>query len=1164
MAEVGPLMQSGKIDEAEKLIDQAIAAAQSGKKVSQASSMPSGQPGQPGQPSASLGQKVQGLHEHLQAWISSGGDTSKIGPLVQRLQSLMQAGNQVEAEKVVDEILAIVAPAEPKDSARATVRKKETPVKEEEAAALDQVQADLPAALREANWIWCQGEAVPENFYLYCRKSVTFDDMPAHATVHVTADSRYKFFINGQFVGRGPARCDQRYEYYDTFDVAPLLQPGENVISAIVHQYGSSSHSYTLGRGGLLLGAEFQWDDGRTQTVCTDDTWRLLPALTWKRPTPRVCIAIMWVEEYDARKEIAGWQMPGFDDGDWQKPVLLGKPPVAPWIRLVPRNIPPLLEREEFPAAVIDQGTVGKGMQKAVVQFADAIGDTPGKVAYTRAWIHSPVDQRVGLMINAGGFGAPLLVWFNGAPLDQHGPGGARECVLRAGSNELLIKSLCMPGSSDLGLSLLPLPGVTYTPVTWHADKDQASPANTVSVAGPFGSPPEQGQRPEQIMGQLFGRPYPPEKGENVDWKSVKLKWADEDNVALRMQHEPLFPGKTAGLKDADKMLHNGDGLAVVSTKDAGGDVYAVIDFGQEISGYVRLRLDGVAGGIVDLGYSEVFEKGRLDFLRESSWYFADRYIMKDGPQEWELFFWKGFRYLQLDFRNCTKPVRVESVSLNFTSYPVENRGAFECSDELLNRIWTTGRHTLQLCMHDGYEDTPWREQGQWLGDAQIEILSNYYAFGDLKLSAKCLRQFAEGQTKSGLVPANWPADVAMWPEPQEHPFGIPTFMCQWVTMILDNDRYAGQRDLTKTLYPHVLRLMDYFKNYENADGLLENMPGFAFLDWMPDPAMMGSAMPGGAADGILTGMNCHYRRALVDGAAIAALLGDDSHKTEWLAKADRIKKQINDRFWDGEHGAYIHSIRDGRPMPRLAVHDSVLAIYADIATKDRASLSLDRLFGDAPIDAVAIGSPFFYHFYLEALRKVGRHDQAIADTRRDYGKMLDAGATTWWENFHGRDSRSHAWSCGPSYDLPAYVLGVEPTEPAFAAFRVAPEPSDLTWAKGTVPTPQGDVKVEWQRHDDSFTLEVNVPMRSQIELSVPARDLATAKLDGPRPAQRSEFRDGRATPLGRRSRTFQPDHDDRDGCNIHRVPNPTGAGFPTESPTSGRSIFCFAGPVHR
>ena len=127
MAEVGPLLQNGKVDEAEKLIDQAIAAAQSGKKVSQASSMPPGQPGEPGQPSASLGQKVQGLHEHLQAWISSGGDTSKIGPLVQRLQTLMQSGNQVEAEKVVDEILAIVAPAEPKDSARGPCERRKRP-----------------------------------------------------------------------------------------------------------------------------------------------------------------------------------------------------------------------------------------------------------------------------------------------------------------------------------------------------------------------------------------------------------------------------------------------------------------------------------------------------------------------------------------------------------------------------------------------------------------------------------------------------------------------------------------------------------------------------------------------------------------------------------------------------------------------------------------------------------------------------------------------------------------------------------------------------------------------------------------------------------------------------------------------------------------------------
>ena len=100
-----------------------------------------------------------------------------------------------------------------------------------------------------ANWIWCEGEPVPQNFYLYCRKSFTLEGNPSDATVDVAADSRYKLFVNGKFVGRGPARSDQRWQYYDTYDLAPFLQHGDNVLSAIVHQYGAPSHSYTLGRG---------------------------------------------------------------------------------------------------------------------------------------------------------------------------------------------------------------------------------------------------------------------------------------------------------------------------------------------------------------------------------------------------------------------------------------------------------------------------------------------------------------------------------------------------------------------------------------------------------------------------------------------------------------------------------------------------------------------------------------------------------------------------------------------------------------------------------------------------------------------------------------------------------------------------------------------------
>ena len=211
-----------------------------------------------------------------------------------------------------------------------------------------------------------------------------------------------------------------------------------------------------------------------------------------------------------------------------------------------------------------------------------------------------------------------------------------------------------------------------------------------------------------------------------------------------------------------------------------------------------------MAGGIVDLGYCETLVDGHVDTLRDQ-WSFADRYIMRDGPQEWELFFWKGFRYLQLTFRNCPKPVELESVRLLFTSYPVKYRGSFECSDPLLTKIWEVGRWTLQLCMHDGYEDCPWREQGQWCGDAQVELHSNYVTFGDVALGTKFLRQIAQSQDENGALPAEYPAEVAVYPKRQSIVPGIPTFMAQWVTMLLDHYRYTGDLKLVSELYPNLV-----------------------------------------------------------------------------------------------------------------------------------------------------------------------------------------------------------------------------------------------------------------------------------------------------------------------------------------------------------------------
>ena len=281
-------------------------------------------------PQARLQEKMQKFHAGLQKWQQEGRDLSPIMRIMPEFEPLMRQGKLPEAEAVIDRAIKVLGSA--------------AKIKDED------VSGGKVGPFDRAQWIWCAGEEVPTNFYLYCRKAFTLKENVASATIHVTADSRYKLYVNGTFVGRGPARADQRWQYYDSYDVAPHLRAGENVIAAIVHQYGVPTHSYTLGRGGFLLQGE-----AGGQPLDTNRSWKVLPSPAWQRPTPRISPAIMWMEVYDARKEPVGWKTAGFDGSGWSPARELGRPPVNPWKNLIPRDIPFLLEKETFPTKILDE-----------------------------------------------------------------------------------------------------------------------------------------------------------------------------------------------------------------------------------------------------------------------------------------------------------------------------------------------------------------------------------------------------------------------------------------------------------------------------------------------------------------------------------------------------------------------------------------------------------------------------------------------------------------------------------------------------------------------------------------------------------------------------------------------------------------------------------------
>jgi alpha-L-rhamnosidase len=812
----------------------------------------------------------------------------------------------------------------------------------------------MPEPLRrKAEWIWRERLGPPirgdgawgradfdqdRNLYVYFRRTFDLPATPREAIAHVSADGRYRLFVNGVYAGRGPARCDPLWQYYDSYDIAPLLKPGRNVIVALVHSYGQDASWYQLPRGewsrvfgcgGFFFQCDAVLAGGSKLAVHSDESWRHALAEAWERDLPGGGPG--FPEVYDARREPIGWREPGFDDSDWRPAVVLRRPAlnrgpdIRPFPRLVPRDIPFLLEEERFPEAVV------------------SVGETA----------EAPPDRNPAEQLATEGL-APL--------------------------------SACR---------------ITDTEALLSADPK----ATTVQTA----------------------------------------------------------PGRAAAL---------------------------VLDFGRVVSGYPRLRLDGPAGAAIDVAFSERLVDGRVPIQRSGpvGSQNADRYVLREGAQEWERFEWAGFRYLQITVRNAERPLRIQAASINFTSYPVQRRGRFQCSDELLNRVWEAGAYTLQLCMHDGYEDCPSREQRQWVGDAYVEMLVDLAAYGDPRLAAKLLRQVAQSQRPDGMTQMATPGDAAVrWG------VFIPDYCFYWIMTLGEYVRYSGDASLAEELFPAVARALSWFEPHLDDKGLLNDVPGWIFIDWADVDRR-----------GRCTAFNALYCAALRHASDLARLAGAPSQARRYLRLARAVRDAINDHLWDDARGVYVDASVDSIRGWRVGQQANAACIALGVAPRARWSRILACILNESRLRATStelggpdptpfdeehdlvLAQPFFMHFVHRALAAAGRRRELLDNVRHRWGAMLEAGSTTFWEHWHGRDSQCHAWSATPTFDLSTEVLGVRPLAPGFALFAVEPHPAGLDWARGAFPSPAGDIAVAWEHGEGWFRLEVDVPPGCLARVAIP------------------------------------------------------------------------------
>ena len=209
-----------------------------------------------------------------------------------------------------------------------------------------------PAQEELGKWIWTGDGGPARNSYVYFRKLIDLPSRPGSAVMKAAADSKYKLYVNGQYVGKGPARAPAETSYYDTHDITHVLTKGSNVIAFLVHHFGEPTYTGSGEMPGLNCRAEIEL--GREQlVVASDDTWKAHRASDWTDQGERLNDNLGFQEVYDAGARIENWNQVRLNERDWQNAVVVGAPPQAPWGALVPRRIPLLKEERILPRAVV-------------------------------------------------------------------------------------------------------------------------------------------------------------------------------------------------------------------------------------------------------------------------------------------------------------------------------------------------------------------------------------------------------------------------------------------------------------------------------------------------------------------------------------------------------------------------------------------------------------------------------------------------------------------------------------------------------------------------------------------------------------------------------------------------------------------------------------------
>ncbi|GAB4054672.1 family 78 glycoside hydrolase catalytic domain [Spirosoma litoris] len=529
-----------------------------------------------------------------------------------------------------------------------------------------------------------------------------------------------------------------------------------------------------------------------------------------------------------------------------------------------------------------------------------------------------------------------------------------------------------------------------------------------------------------------------------------------------------------------------------------------VLDFGQNMVGWVKFKVTGKAGDKVVLSHVEMLDKfGNPYFENLRTAKALATYLLKGGTETLEPHFtFFGFRYVQIN--GLTGPINPADFTAITLYSDIPKTGEFTTSNALVNQLQSNIQWGQRGNFLDVPTDCPQRDERLgWTGDAEVFSRTAAFNFGVNNFFAKWLKDVTADQFPNGAVPFIIPDVLNKRPVKDE-----PAGAAGWsdASIIIPWNMYLayGDRRIVEQQYPTMKAYEGYMEHVAKNDLWSE---GFQFGDWLSYVTTEGS--PAFEAKSAFTDNHlvaqCFYAYSTDLMRKAATLVGKTEDAAHYTALLERIKKAFQNAYMT--------------PSGRL-ISDTqtayVLALQFDMIPENLRPQAVDRLVGNVKkynnhLTTGFLGTPFLCH----VLTRFGRTDVAykllLQETYPSWLYPVKMGATTIWERWDSMKPDSTFQSPSmTSFNHYAYgavgdwmyrtITGIDTDEtgPGYKHTIIKPQPGGgLTSASASLQTYYGTVRSSWKKEADNLSLTVEIPANTIATVYVPAKNAESVLENG-------------------------------------------------------------------